>query len=273
MHYKLIAFDLDGTLLDKEMRLSEENSYALSELCARGVTVVPNTGRTLTEMPDFIRSHPAFRYLLHSDGAVIFDTKTGKRYCECLTPPLLNEILDILHSYKVLITYRTNGESFVDAALMNDASLTYYQMGKYYREFLYATNRPHPCLEELYRTKTECEMMCVFFHDDGELEACRSQLVATGKVIVASSDPHNLEIFSANAGKGTALLRLADLLGIDRAATAAVGDTENDLDVIRKAGTGFAMKNGHPLLKNEADVTLDCSNDENVAAFLLNHYY
>ncbi len=273
MRYEIIAFDLDCTLLDKEMLLSAENSRALSALADMGVTVVPNTGRTLTEMPDFIREHSAFRYLLHSDGAVIFDRQTGTRYCECMTPPLLGDVLAILNKYETLITYRYDGVSYVDARFMNDRSLTHYQMGVYYRDFLYQTNQPRADFEELCRSSAECEMMCVFFHDDRELEACREQLLATNRVTVASSAPHNLEIFSVKAGKGNALLRLADLLGVDRAATLAVGDSENDMDMIRKAGLGVAMRNARTLLKNAADTVAECTNDEHVAQYLLKTYY
>ena len=273
MSYKLIAFDLDHTLLNKETLLSEENSRALSTLVARGVTVVPNSGRTFTEMPDFIRNHPAFRYLLHSDGAVIFDKATGKRYCEYMQPPLLDEILGVLRSYETLITYRTGGVSYVKRECFNDDSLAYYQMGELYKRFLYETNRPCDDLDALMENETECEMMCVFFHDDRELEACRKRLAENESIIVASSAPHNIEIFSTRAGKGTALLRLADLLGIDHGETIAVGDSENDMDMVCKAGLGLAMKNGRTLLKNAADAVLDCTNDEHVAEYLLKAYY
>ena len=273
MHYKLIAFDLDCTLLNKDMTLSEENSRALLELAARGVTVLPNSGRTLTEMPDFIREHPAFRYLIHSDGAVIYDKQTDTRYCECIPRETLDKILPLLKAHHTLITYRTEGVSYVDAKHFNNESLAYYQMGHYYRDFLYETNRPLEQFDAFCDARPECEMMCVFFHDDRSLEACREALLALGDLIVASSAPHNLEIFSAKAGKGNALLRLADLLGVDRAETVAVGDSENDMDMIRRAGLGLAMKNARTLLKNTADAVLDCANDEHVAQFLLKTYY
>lgn len=273
MRYKLIAFDLDGTLLNKDMTLSEENSRALLELAARGVTVLPNTGRTLTEIPDFIRENPAFRYLIHSDGAVIYDKQTDTRYCECVSREIIDKVLPLLKAHNTLITYRTEGISYVDARYFNDESLAYFQMGTYYRDFLYETNRPLEQFDAFCDARPECEMMCVFFHDDRSLETCREALLSTGELIVASSAPHNLEIFSSKAGKGQALLRLADLLGIDHAATVAVGDSENDMDMIRRAGLGLAMKNGRTLLKNAADAVLDCANDEHVAAFLLKTYY
>ncbi|MBQ9773750.1 MAG: HAD family phosphatase [Clostridia bacterium] len=272
MPYRILSFDLDCTLLDVDMTLSEENSRALLEWQKRGVTVVPNSGRTLAEMPDFIREHPAFRYLIHSDGAVIFDRETGERHCACLSRELTDRILALLSDYEVLITYRTGGCSYVDERLFCDAQLAYYQMGTYYREFLYETNRPIPDFERFCREAEDAEMLCVFFHDDRAMEACRARLLETGEVIVASSAPHNLEIFSIRADKGNALLRLAALLGVDRADTLAVGDSENDADMLQKAGLGLAMRNASPVLKECADAVANCSNDEHIARYLLEHY-
>ena len=272
MKYQLLAFDLDGTLLNTHMHLSDENSRALSALAARGVTVVPNTGRTLAEIPDFLLSHPAFRYVIHSDGAVIFDRLTDRRYYECLTQPLLKTVIAILRKYDTLITYRTGGVSYLDACFFNDASLSHYQLSKYYQGFIYATNRPQEDFDAFCDGHDTCEMMCVFFHDKLAMTRCREELSALGGLIIASSEPHNLEIFSARAGKGNALLRLADILGIPHAETCAIGDSENDVDMIRRAGLGLCMQNGNALLKRTADAVLACTNDEHVARFLLNAY-
>ena len=71
MDYKIISFDLDGTLFGKDMDISPENSAALDALVARGVTVVANTGRAFGEMTKKMQEHPAVRYTVNSDGAVL----------------------------------------------------------------------------------------------------------------------------------------------------------------------------------------------------------
>ena len=85
------------------------------------------------------------------------------------------------------------------------------------------------------------------------------------------SNPTIIVIFSADAGKGHALWKLADALGIDRADTIAVGDTLNDIDNIRCAGLGLAMDNAMDALKAEADAVI-CNNEEHAIAYILEHY-
>ena len=80
--------------------------------------------------------------------------------------------------------------------------------------------------------------------------------------------PDNLEICSIRAGKGTALLALAQKIGIDPAATIAIGDGTNDADNLQKAGLGLAVSNADPLLLPYADQII-CSNDEHVMDYIL----
>ena len=79
MKYKLIACDLDGTLLNSEGRLSPENAKAISELAEKSVLFVPATGRAFFESPEEIRNHPDVRFFILSNGAVIQDLKNGEK--------------------------------------------------------------------------------------------------------------------------------------------------------------------------------------------------
>ena len=81
----------------------------------------------------------------------------------------------------------------------------------------------------------------------------------------------NIEIIRKGAGKGSALLKLGELLGIEASEIMAVGDSENDLDMIRKAGLGVAMANSEEILFRCADVRTG-SNDEDGAAAAVERY-
>ena len=76
-----------------------------------------------------------------------------------------------------------------------------------------------------------------------------------------------------NAANVNALLRLADMTGVDHAQTLAVGDSKNDSDMLAAAGLGLAVSNAWEELKAVADVVIPCSNDEHVAPYLLEHYF
>ena len=79
MNYKIIASDLDGTLLYDVVSVSEENYKAIAEYNKMGGQLVPASGRCFYEMPKALIDCPDVRYYISSNGAVITDTKTGER--------------------------------------------------------------------------------------------------------------------------------------------------------------------------------------------------
>ena len=271
--YKLISSDLDMTLLSADMTLSPENQRAISDLQKMGLCFVPNTGRTLCEIPASVTEHPDIRYIIYSNGAAIYDKKTDTTEGAYISKALFHTILDILDEYEAFTIVHDGGMSYVDAEKFNEECMAYHQMGKYYREFLYETNHPVKEFGAFCRRLEKVEMFCSFFHDDEQCKAFCACLEAIGGVSVVSSMAHNIEVLSSTAGKGEAMLRLAARLGITQAETMAVGDSKNDVEMIQKAGLGLAMQNAWQLLKEEADAVADCTNNEHVAKYILEKYF
>ena len=114
-------------------------------------------------------------------------------------------------------------------------------------------------------------MFCVFFENYADLLECKAFFEGQPDLLVAQSNKYNLEIISKNAGKGNALMVLADLLGIDRAVTIAVGDSTNDMTMVRQAGLGLAMENAVDELKAAADQVI-CDNEHHSAKYILEHF-
>ena len=78
MNCRLIAFDLDGTLLDNDKHIPEENLLALHEAAERGVILAPATGRILRGIPSELRELPFLRYYILSNGAAVYDAAEEK---------------------------------------------------------------------------------------------------------------------------------------------------------------------------------------------------
>ena len=91
------------------------------------------------------------------------------------------------------------------------------------------------------------------------------------EVLYAQSNKYNLEVFSSKAGKGNALMLLADILGVDRTQTIAVGDSTNDMTMIKAAGLGLAMQNAVDELKQNADEVI-CDNNSNAIDYIVERY-
>ena len=81
MKYKLIASDLDGTLLSDNAEVSRENFDAIKKITERGVVFAPVTGRAMYEMPADVVNCPDIRYIVSSNGAVIYDKETKEHEC------------------------------------------------------------------------------------------------------------------------------------------------------------------------------------------------
>lgn len=271
-NYKIVSFDLDGTLLNSDQKISEENQKAIAEMTERGVLFVPNSGRALEEMPSAIRNHPHARYIIYSDGAVIYDRETETRDTAFIDASVGDAIWDILHDYAHFAIVHRDATAFAERPRCSLKYMNEHNVGPGFQEMIFKKNVLIEDLEGDCRGRDDLEMICAFFKHDEDLEAACERVRALGGVMIVSSFAHNIEIISDRAGKGKALHRLASLVGADPAQTIAVGDSSNDAEVIRAAGLGIAMKNAWDELKAVADTVADCTNDEHIAKYILENY-
>ena len=117
--------------------------------------------------------------------------------------------------------------------------------------------------EWMSRHAHEVEKQCLFFAEQDQVPQALARFRAMPGVEVVQGSPENIEVTAAGVDKGEALLTLADRLGIPRAQTLAVGDSENDRAMLEKAGVAAVMANGMPQIKALADLvtTADCDHD------------
>ena len=271
-NYKIVASDLDGTLLNTSGLVSEENWQAVEGLMKAGVLFVPCTGRTLHEMDPKIRDHPLVRYIIHSDGAVIYDKKTDRRIAMCMPKPVVCQLWEILKDFPNVPAVRYNRNVYMNADQLNDETYDRFHIKGYSRNIVIPMATKRDDFEAFCESIEEIEMLGTFFESTEARDACIARLEETGNFLFARWENLDYcEIFYKDAGKGNALMRLADELGIDRCDTIGVGDSTNDLTLIRSAGLGLCMSNGHGALKEIADAVI-CSNDEHAVKYILEHY-
>ena len=97
---RLIAFDLDGTLLNTEKRLSDRSCEALIRAAAAGVEIVPTTGRFFDGIPEAVRTLPFLRYAITINGAAVFDVRRGENLTKAELP--LERALEIMEAVEGL---------------------------------------------------------------------------------------------------------------------------------------------------------------------------
>ena len=269
--YKIIASDLDGTLLKDDMTVSRENWEAVRRMTEAGVLFVPASGRAVLEMPRAIVESPYVRYLIHSDGSAVYDKETGRSIRLAMTPEQSRRMMAVLSEYKVDISVRHHGHCYVDPKKHTREYHYAHRMSDYWVDFVMEYFEPLEDFDRATDFEDGIDMVCVFFQSAEEREECRRRFLEMGGYGISGSDPANLEIYDERAGKGSALLALAEELGIDRSETLSVGDSPNDLDMIRKAGIGLAVSNACDALKADA-TTVICSNEEHAMEYIEKNY-
>jgi len=267
-NYKIIATDLDGTLLNSTSDVSDENIRAISELFRRGVHVVPASGRSYSEMPEKLKNNPHVRYYITSNGASVYDKKSDTRTNFCMNNKSVKEILDVIKKYEVHITVRHNGRIYGDLNFQTEEHFNYYNVFHAHRVVIKNFCVMLDEFDEFCDILDNAEMIAIFFKNYDDWIECRKILEQNESLHVTSGGEYNLEIIERSAGKGNALSFLADMLGVDRSETIGVGDSNNDISLVSTAGLGLATSNACDLLKEAADKVI-CSNDEHVIERIL----
>ena len=116
---QIVAFDLDGTLLDSDKNISERNIRALARCAEKGIYVVPTTGRPTDGVPKRIRELPGVRYAITTNGGAIVDLETGEQLMACtLSPQKAVELLEITREFDVMADPYIGGRAVTEERCM-----------------------------------------------------------------------------------------------------------------------------------------------------------
>ena len=270
--YKIVASDLDGTLLNKEQTVSEENLCAISEMRRLGVEFVPTTGRGMNEVDLSLINSPDIRYIITSNGAVVFDKSIGKtiltRYISRDTVRL---VLEAIRPYNVFVVVHEGGKTYFDKSKYTPEFLNICGVGEYYGYIIGKYAEAVENFESFLLSSGEVELICLFFELDEGNRSSKQIFEDCGKLCVASPNKNYLEVYSYDAGKGKVLAAFAEKLGVDIEDVIAVGDSDNDSTLIKQAGLGLAVDNACDALKELADQTI-CDHSEHIAKYVLENY-
>ena len=271
MDYKIILSDLDGTLLDSCGKISKQNFDAIEKLFDLGVDFVPASGRTLCEMPKQLVDNDNIRYIIYSNGAVVYDKLTKQKITFGIPNDIKNELVDLFKNSDCHVLIRFDGKSYVDKFKQSEQDFEYYSVNPEHKGVVidYATY----CDDFITVCKEaqDVEVISVFFKNLEDKQKCKQLIEKSPELGCADIYTHNVEIFAKSAGKGNALLALCQKLNIDKDLSIAVGDSDNDKDMLQKAGLGLVPSNAPDVIKNVGDKVI-CSNDEHIAQYILNNY-
>ena len=265
----IIALDLDGTLLTSEKILTPENEAALRRAAEEGIEIVPATGRFYRGMPECIRDLPYVHYAITINGAEVTDVRRKTALVRAELPTdLAIAVMEELDKLPVIYDCYADGWGYMTRALYEKAEI--YAPTKHNLDMILNLRTPVPELKAyLLETGIGVQKIQAFFLDQ-ELRMRTMEELAKRfpDTAVATSIVNNIEINSRDAQKGSALRKLAEAIGVDPADTMAFGDDLNDLSMIEAAGTGVAMANAVPRVRESAAYIAPSCDENGVAAAL-----
>lgn len=250
--YKLMAFDLDETLLNNEKQINEPVKEALYKAYEEGKILVFSTGRNIAELRDF-RKIEAFRYAVAINGSYIYDLKEDK---VLVSNPIPKDSAEKLIEYLKINDIHVGAHShdyYLDEEVLNNVE-------RFHIENLYNTLKTNgkliPSVIDFYSNNTmELYKVNLYLNSDEEREEVRKELIPfEDEFEIVHSVGYTLELSKKGINKGNGLKYLCDYLGVDIKDTIAIGDSENDLAAIKTAGLGIAMANAQDSVKEAADV-------------------
>lgn len=272
---KLIALDLDGTLFNSQSQISAHNIDTIKKANEAGSTVVISTGRPYNGLPFEQLKGSGIRFAITTNGSAIYEIESGKcLFEEAMDEEIILPILDFLLTKDIHMDAFIGGKGYTPVQcvaagqkLANPPALKHYILNTRVR----VDNLPL----FIHENQLKVQKMTLNFYPEGDVfkdrEEVRKYLESNPAVTTVSGGYNNLEFTRADVNKGVGLQKMAQLLDIPVAQTMAVGDTENDLAIIRAAGVGVAMGNATAAVKSAADY-ITTSNDEDGVAAAIAHF-
>ncbi len=253
--YKLIAIDLDGTLLTDELQITPRTIKAIQKAVELGTVVTIATGRMFPSAKLFAQQLGINVPVITYQGAIIKDIADNEVMYERLIPPdIAQKLVEIARDKKIhLQVYQ---DDILYAASENDKIIEYSKKSEV----------PYKIEPDLGKLAKQGFTKALFIEEPTYLATLQDELRALfgEDAHIAKSLVNYLEVTHPEANKGCALLHLASKLGIDRSEIIGIGDNHNDIELIKTAGLGIAMGNGVQELKDLADYISLTNNEEGV---------
>ena len=256
---KFVAFDMDGTILDEESRLSRDSLCTIERLLDRGIAVASNSGRSIRRSQEPLVAWPHVASALYvggyNGGVAVSDVRDGRRrllHEERLEAELFRELVDFSQEsdFNLICCLCEQDSDGLREEYRHSHSVDGLEVfggpGFVHDEKLHAH-----CLSGEIVAPPKIMIVTGEAQRDRVLEAMRARW---GESIYATwSIPDRIEIMPPHVDKALALRALAREVGATLEETLAIGDGDNDLPMLRAAGTGVLMGNAKPEVRRLAE--------------------
>lgn len=219
---KLIALDIDGTLLDENGIISEANRETIAEAQEKGVSIVLSTGRSILACREIAESLHLSSYLVTANGSEIWDCSGNLVERRVLHADHIQMMWELAQKHKIYFWAITSDKIWREEFPVDISAHQWLKFG--------------------------------FDMDDDELRNNMiEQLSKYHELEISNSSPTNIEINAIGVNKAAGLMKVCHRLRISMNEVLAIGDSLNDIAMIKEAGCGVAMGNAQDIVKEAAD--------------------
>lgn len=266
---KYIFLDIDGTLNNSQKEVSIANIKAIEKISKKDIEIVFCSGRTNIYLQNLSKKCKCSRYLISSNGSMIYDQKYNKvLHCDQIPYEILKKVYDYCLENKIAITFNTDSYRYCNK---------YVEKNKY---FQYDTTKIIDNIDEV-KDKFITQFVVGSYNYEKMLSIKEFiEAIPIVKIVNISTtiklklkkskDGFFYDVVSAEINKGSGINNFMKLLGIDKSNCIAIGDHINDLEMFEQVGYKIAMGNGYEELKSKADF-ITKSNDEDGVKYALEH--
>lgn len=266
--YRLIALDMDGTLLKSDKTLDPDTIRDIKEAATQGIQAVYCSGRGIMELTSYIAQLPSMRYAVCMSGAMVYDLQERRSiYSRTVEGGYVQKIVEVATKYDAMAHFLTETESIVridQVSHMKD-----FHMGIYQPMFHELTTRVEDMAAEAMRYDSVPKVNVYFRSAQDRQEGY--EMLKHLPLSFAFAETTSLEMNAKGVTKASGLRALADYLGIAMADTMGIGDADNDRAVLEAVGLSAAMGNASEDIKELCDV-VTADNDHNGVGKAIREY-
>lgn len=283
--YKLIAIDLDGTMLNKYGIITQNTKDVIKKVQEKGIEVIIASGRTINSVKNFSKEINSENYFISGNGAITYDIKNDKiLYENVLSKNKAQQVIKICEENSIYYSVYT--ENGIITKNLNYNTLYYYKenLNKEEKEKTHIN-----IVQDVYNYIEEKDekILKIMICDNNQLvfksilkkikEITDIEILDVShmsrKLIKQGTEEIALEYFyteitSRNVDKWNALERLIEMLNITKEEVITIGDNANDVKMIQNAGLGVAMGESAPYIKEQANIVTESNDNDGVAKIL-----
>lgn len=262
---KLIAFDLDGSLLDDRGEISDYTINVLKKVVDNGIKIVPISGRPMQSILPVVSKVKGIEYIVSSNGATIIEAISGNI--------IKKQALDkkvALDIYDLGVSLGGTPAVFINEHIFRDDYKDFLETNRYMEFDMFhkdiSTKINNLGMREyLLNTEYTIEKIGMHFHTLDEKSRALEKYKSYRNISLSFSFKLNIEVNAARVNKGYGLKEVSRIYNIPLEETMCFGDGVNDIPMLEKAGFAVVMKNALEELERYGDYITVSNNDDGVA--------